>query len=85
MFHAKFPDYPYREDQRMLKRLRDQVGADKLMWGSDSPVSLTMWCTCIQSIDFIRVHCDYLTVGEKREMLGVNAARLFGIYPYHPA
>ena len=77
-------DYPYPEGQKMLKRLRDQVGANKLMWGSDSPFGLTMWCTYKQSIDFIRIHCDFLTADEKEQILGVNSARLFGIDPYHP-
>ena len=45
LFPAKFPDYPYPEGQQMLRRLRDRVGADKLLWGTDSPVGLTMWCT----------------------------------------
>lgn len=84
LFPAKFPDYPYPEGQNMLKRLRDQVGAGKLLWGSDSPVGLTMWCTYRQSIDFIRIHCDFLTADEKEQILGVNSARLFGIDPYHP-
>lgn len=84
LFPAKFPDYPYPEGQEMLKQLRDQVGANKLMWGSDSPFGLTMWCTYKQSIDFIRIHCDFLTTNEKEQILGVNSANLFGIDPYHP-
>lgn len=82
LFPAKFPEYPYPEAQGMLRRLRDRVGADKLLWGSDSPFGLTMWCTYRQSIDFIRVHCDFLTEDEKEQILGGNVARMFGIDPY---
>ena len=83
LFPAKFPDYPFPEGQLMLQRLRDRVGAEKLMWGSDSPYGMTMWCTYRQSIDFIRVHCDFLSADEMDQILGVNAARMFGVEPYN--
>ena len=83
LFPAKFPDYPYPHGQAMMRILRDRVGAAKLIWGSDSPWGLTMWCTYRQSLDFIRVHCDFLSADESEQILGVNAARLLGIDPYH--
>ena len=76
---AKWPDYPYPEGQQQLHILRDQVGATKLLWGSDSPFGMSAWCTYRQAIDFIRRHCDFLSGEEKALILGGNAARLFGI------
>ena len=83
LFPAKFADYPYPEGQAMLRALRDQVGAEKLVWGSDSPWGLTVWCTSRQSLDFIRVHCDFLDADEIDQILGVNVAGILGIDPYH--
>ena len=79
LFPAKWPDYPYPEGQQQLRELRDRVGAEKLLWGSDSPFSMGMWCTYRQSLDFIRLHCDFLSPDEKDLILGGNAARLFGV------
>ena len=83
LFPAKSPEYPYPQGQEMLKAMRDRVGAEKLLWGTDSPVGWTLWCTYRQAIDFIRLHCDFLTPDEKDLILGGNAARMFGIEPYH--
>lgn len=79
LFPAKWPVYPYSEGQQQLKQLRDSVGAHKLLWGSDSPYSMSMWCTYRQALDFIRLHCDFLTREEKDLILGGNVAKLFDI------
>ena len=76
---AKWPDYPYPAGQKLLRALRDRAGAESLLWGSDSPYGMTQWCTYRQSLDFIRVHCDFLSAAEKASILGGNAARLFGL------
>jgi predicted TIM-barrel fold metal-dependent hydrolase len=76
---AKWPDYPYVEGQKMLKDLCDDVGVEKLMYGSDMPFSGAFWCTYRQSVDFIRIHCDFLSMEEKALVLGGNAARLFDL------
>jgi predicted TIM-barrel fold metal-dependent hydrolase len=79
MFPAKFPEYPYPEGQKQLKQLRDELGAEKLLWGSDSPYGLSAWCTYTQSLDFIRAHCDFLSADEKGLILGGNAQRIFDV------
>ena len=78
---AKWPPsaYPYPEGQEQLRLLRDAVGAEKLMWGSDSPYGMSAWCTYRQAIDLIRLHCEFLSVEEKALILGGNAARLFSL------
>ena len=78
---AKWPPsaYPYPEGQAQLRELRDAVGAEKLLWGSDSPYGMSAWCTYRQAIDLIRLHCDFLSADEKGLILGGNAARLFGL------
>ena len=40
---------------------------------------MSQWCTYRQSLDFIRVHCDFLTAEEKASILGGNAVRRFGL------
>ena len=82
---AKWPAAmdPYPEGQQQVRQLRDRVGAEKRLWGSDSPDGQTAWCTYRQAIDCIRLHCDFLTPDEKDLILGGNAARMFGIEPYH--
>ncbi len=83
LFPAKSPDYPYPLGQQQLEQLRNRVGAHKLLWGTDSPYGMAMWCTYRQALDFIRLHCDFLSQEEKDLILGGNAARLFGIAQYH--
>ncbi len=79
MFSAYWPEYPFPGAQEMIKRLRDQIGVHKLMWGSDMPYSAGYWCTYQQAIDYIRVHCEFLSEEEKALILGDNAARMFGL------
>ena len=79
LFPAKWPDYPFPEGQKQLRQLRDQVGAQKLLWGTDSPFGTSTWCTYRQALDFIRIHCDFLSQEERNLILGLNAARLFNL------
>ena len=36
-----------------------------------------MWCTCRQAVDYIRLHCNFLSKEEKALILGGNTARMF--------
>jgi predicted TIM-barrel fold metal-dependent hydrolase len=71
-------DYPYREAQPLIRNLRDRLGAEKLLWGSDMP-NVERFCTYRQSLDYVRRYCDFLTDGEMDLILGINTARLYRI------
>ena len=71
-------DYPYPEAQALIESLRDQLGADRLMWGSDMP-NVERFCTYRQSLDYVRRYCPFLTAREKDLILGDNCAALYGI------
>ena len=79
LMQAKWPEYPFAEGQETLSWLCDLVGVEKLMWGSDMPYSGGYWCTYRQAVDYIRLHCDFLSTAEKNLILGGNVARMFDI------
>ena len=60
----------------LLREAADEVGVDKLMWGSDYPRTITA-ITYKMSYDFI-VKSPLLTEDEKAKFLGLNAQRVFG-------
>ena len=76
---AHYPDYPYVDGQEALKRLCDLVGVEKMLWGSDMPYSSGFWCTYMQAVDHIGMHCDFLSPEERSLILGGNAARVLGL------
>ena len=71
-------EYPYLQAQRFIKWAVDQVGSDKIMWGSDYP-ALLRWCTYRQTLDIVR-NSAVLSDLEKERILGTNAARMFGFH-----
>lgn len=76
LFNDEF--YPYRGAIRAIREAIDLVGADKLMWGSDYPRTITA-ITYRMSYDFILKDPDHLLSDEeKRLFLGGNAQRLYG-------
>ncbi len=71
-------EYPYPEAREIIRQLYDEVGADKMMWGSDMP-AVERVCTYRQSLDYLRCHCDFLTPQEMDKILAQNAMKLFHI------
>ena len=71
-------DYPYPEAQELIESLRDQLGADRLIWGSDMP-NVERFCTYKQSLDYIRRYCPFLSAREKDLILGETCAAFYGI------
>ena len=60
------------------RSLRDQLGADRLVWGSDMP-NVERFCTYKQSLDYVRRYCPFLTAREKDLILGDTCAAFYGI------
>ncbi len=73
-----YEEYPYPQNLKITKAAYEQFGAEKLLWGADMP-ALMRSCTYRQSLDFVRIHCDFMSEEEKDLVLGGNAARLFNL------
>lgn len=74
LFNDEF--YPYPSAVRAIKEAADEVGMEKLMWGSDYPRTITA-ITYKMSYDFVTKSPE-LTDDEKRMFLCDNAKRFFG-------
>lgn len=74
LFNSEF--YPFPGAVSAIREAIDMVGAEKLMWGSDYPRTITA-ITYKMSYDFV-VKSDLLTDHEKALFLGENAIRLYG-------
>lgn len=68
-------DYPFTAEHETLRRVVDHVGADRLLWGSDFPVS-AVDLSYRQTIEVVREHCDFLSETELDAVLGGTLARL---------
>ena len=69
--------YPYQDLADMIRRLRDAYGADRLMWGSDSPFQVENGHTYAGSIELVRDRLDFLTSDDRKWMLGKTAEKVF--------
>ena len=70
--------YPWPWAQQMVHEFYDELGPEKLLWGSDMPAAERS-CLYSQAMDYIRLHCDFLSEQDRELILGGNAARLFNI------
>ena len=75
LFNDEF--YPFNGAVKAIRQAADEVGMDKLMWGSDYPRTITA-ITYRMSYDFI-LKATELTDESKAMFLGLNAARFYGI------
>ncbi len=74
LFNDEF--YPFPSAMRAIRAAADEVGIDKLMWGSDYPRTITA-ITYRMSYDFV-LRSTLLTPSEQERFLSSNAARVFG-------
>jgi predicted TIM-barrel fold metal-dependent hydrolase len=75
LYNTEF--YPFKGAVRAIREAADEVGMEKLMWGSDYPRTITA-ITYRMSYDFI-LKSDELTDEEKALFLGENACRFYGL------
>ena len=69
--------YPYPTASQYIRRAVEMVGAEKLMWGTDAP-GLQMYAAYPQLLEFVAVHCDFLSPGDLEKILGANAWEVYG-------
>lgn len=74
LFNSEF--YPFPSAIKAIRQAADEVGMEKLMWGSDYPRTITA-ITYRMSYDFI-VKSDAFSDEEKRWFLGENAMKFYG-------
>lgn len=79
--------YPYPSAVKAIREAADEVGMDRLLWGSDYPRTITA-ITYRQSYDWI-LKSKELSDTEKRMLLGLNAQKVYGFehlphLPYIP-
>jgi predicted TIM-barrel fold metal-dependent hydrolase len=73
-FHYSSPqgwDYPWPDAVEVFRRIFEAFGPERLCWASDFPAS-TRHCTYRQSLEVLRVHCDFLTGADRRQILGAT-------------
>lgn len=70
--------YPYPSAVRAILDAADEVGMDKLMWGSDYPRTVTA-ITYRMSYDFI-LKSPELSIEQKAAFLGENAQSFYGFH-----
>jgi len=75
LFNDEF--YPFKGAVKAIRQAADEVGMDKLMWGSDYPRTITA-ITYRMSYDFI-LKTPELTDESKELFLGRNAVSFYGI------
>jgi predicted TIM-barrel fold metal-dependent hydrolase len=68
---------PYLDVLPMIRRLRDEYGADRLMWATDCPFQVQNEHTYEASISLVRDHADFLSDAERTALLRDTAQRVF--------
>lgn len=76
IFQGAIWEYPYVEAQPIIYEYYNRLGGEKLVWASDIP-NVERHCTYKQSLDYLRLHCDFITPSDMDRICGGNVARLF--------
>lgn len=74
-FDDEFPPYTL-EIEDVVRTLVSELGAEKLVWGSDMP-SCEEVVTYKQSMILFKTRCDFLTQDQREAILGGNLERLY--------
>jgi predicted TIM-barrel fold metal-dependent hydrolase len=70
-------EYPWAEAEPTVQECVEKIGADRLIWGTDMPM-VGRFCTYRQALNQYRLHCNFLSDGEREAILGGTAATLIG-------
>jgi predicted TIM-barrel fold metal-dependent hydrolase len=70
--------FPFVRAQRLMRDVHERFGADRLIWGSNFPPVLKA-CTYEQALRFVSEACDFLTAGDRDELLGGTIRRVVGL------
>lgn len=68
-----FEEYPFPASQEFVRWAVENLGPDKLFWGTDYPPVLNAG-TYQQLQDYLK-HCEFLTAVQRADILGGNAER----------
>jgi len=68
---------PYLDLAPMIQRLLKTFGADRLMWGSDSPFQVLGKHTYRDSVELLRSRLEFLTPDDRRRLLRTTAEATF--------
>ena len=68
-------DYPFPEANELIKQQYEELGAQKLCWGSDMP-NVERNCTYRQCLTHLTKHCDFIASKDMELILGGNIARI---------
>ena len=71
-------EHPWTESEDSIKECVERVGADRLIWGTDMPLT-ARYATYRQALDQFRVHCTFLSDSERASILGGTAAQVMGL------
>ena len=69
-------EYPYLEGRRIVREYYERLGPDRLVWGSDLP-NVERFCTYKQSLDYFRLHYDFIPADHMAKICGENVAEMF--------
>ncbi|MBM3475117.1 MAG: amidohydrolase [Armatimonadetes bacterium] len=68
-------DFPAPKARDLLKHAVETVGAEKIMWGSDYPGTLTRF-TYPQTLEWVRSYCTFLEPEQMAAILGGTAEKV---------
>jgi predicted TIM-barrel fold metal-dependent hydrolase len=66
--------------EKILKRIKEEIGTDRLLFGSDYPA---VYGSNIEYEVSVIKNCKYLNQEEKANILGLNAAKILGLSNTH--
>ena len=75
-YSRDYDEYPYQLARDYIRRAAELIGAEKIMWGADVPGLLTSG-SYRQLLNYVRLHCDFLSEEEMAGVLGLNALRVY--------